>query len=161
MNNYKIFKILLFLFLLVPIGCSRSDHSNNGDPVFTEGDVNETIIVTIPDDCNIFKINAEICIVVILQGKNPVIISSNGMNAFKRNNDKWVSIDNGDLNKSYRFTLYPSYDYSISSKMLLAQPRFDDKSAPITLRFVVTGNLYQNEKMGEKVSAYVDVTLNP
>jgi hypothetical protein len=38
---------------------------------------------------------------------------------------------------------------------------FDDNNASIKLRFVVTGNFYQMEKAGTKVSTGVDVPLNP
>jgi hypothetical protein len=161
MNSNKMLKSILIFLLFFSVSCSKADHLNGTAQASPDGDVNRTIIMTTPDECNSFKINTIICLAVILQGKDPVLISLTMINAFEKINNKWTSIDNGIDNKQNKFILYPSDDYLVKSNGIFAQPMFDDRSVPITLRFVVTGNIYQNGKVGTKVSAYADVTLNP
>jgi hypothetical protein len=160
MDSYKLFNKLFLLLLAFSVGCSKIK-TNDSITALPTGDVNKTIVMIAPDGWNYYIINSEIGLSVILQGEEPVIISPNALHVFEWSSDKWICIDNKINEEQVGFILYPSDSYFIKSGAFFVQPRFNDESVPITLRFVVTGNLYQDNKIGEKVSAYVDVTLSP
>jgi len=161
MSLYKVSKVFLVLFLAFSAGCAKVEKISDPVTSLPSGDVNTTIIMIAPDGWNYYRNNTTIGLSVILQGEDPVLISQNTLHVFERVDDKWVSIDNKIDDEQHGFILYPSDDYSIKSGSLFVQPMFDDRSIPITLRFVVSGNLYPNNIIGKKVSAYLDVTLRP
>jgi len=105
MNSNKILGCLLIFLILFSSGCSNGDHSNDTPVWLSNGDVNKTIIMMAPEGCNSFLIDSVICIAVILQGNDPVIVSANAVNTFKQNDSEWTSIDDGVFGKQIKFSL--------------------------------------------------------
>ena len=160
-TKHKKLIILLFLVLLCGTGCNKPDHASTTIVPPTDVGANSLIRVTAPEGCNTYLINANVCLMVELISTTPVIIDNHDIKILEFVNGEWVSIEASGDYPPLTYIIYPDDNFLNRSAMLWSRPILEDRTESVSLRFVVSGHLYQNEKPGESISAYIDVTLHP
>jgi hypothetical protein len=144
------------------MSCSKTQSSEtNIDVVVTEGEMNTIITVTAPNDCNTFQINDLVCLVVQLMSSHQVIFHTDAVGIFEYKDGQWTPLNNGNIDPPITYILYPNDNVFRKTAMFSTQPKFENRIQPVLLRFFVFGNFYDDDILGEEISAYTDVTLYP
>lgn len=160
-NLYIIIQCFSLIFFLSGCTCSNQPSTMDVSAVITGGDVNTTVTLTAPKDCNTYKINDLICLTIELISDHSVIINTGDVSIFEYHDKQWQQLEDGNIDPPLTYIITPSDSIILRSVLFFTQPRFESRSESVYLRFIVRGNLYDNDVIGDEIIAYTDVILKP
>jgi hypothetical protein len=158
-QHVKVLALIVFLIFSLD-GCSPK--IIDIDPAMIDAEEsNNVIILSAPDGCNDYKINAPVCLSVELISEDSVIFRTDSVGIYEFVEGNWVTVTDVMDGPSNTYIIIPSDVAYYRSATFSVQPVVGNRNEPVTLRFIAIGNLYFNEEIGDPVMAFADVTFFP
>ncbi len=157
-------KMLCLIFLTCILTCCTMQNVSTQpvsmESVLSAADINTSITVVAPEEWNQFRIGEIVEMSVTSNTNSPLLVKEQDFQVFLRDGDTWTPVQN----KYTDFYIYiiPS-DGPLAARRIdvFALPELGSRSTPAVIRIIVNGYFYANNVVGEKIQAYVDVTLHP
>ncbi len=159
-------KILISLSLLF-VACTscmaKQTELDMPDVGFPANEMNTQIRLQAPQGWNTFKIGDLVSLAVEVIGSKEIAFAMDyGARMFIKENEKWTEIENFATYPGGHVFLLPAKGDPFKIGHAGVDPIFQEQDHPITLRIILVGFIYQDNKItDEKVAAYIDVLLKP
>jgi hypothetical protein len=162
MSKNRLAYIFIILILSMYLyGCKNNEQSNIYDDITNKEEVNTIIVLSAPEELNSFLIGSQVYLLVQLVSDNTVLIRGDRTKIFEIEKDKQIPIENNPNYTPPMFQIQPTGPIAFRSAVISMTPELGTQQEPTTLRFIVSGNLYDNKKIGKQIFAYIDVNLHP
>lgn len=158
----KKFIVFFCVTLFVLISCVESRETS--DPTLNHlvlgQDVNQSILVSVPQGWNTYKMEDPVTLAVISESNTPIYVSENDISVDVLENNIWLSVNTIRRDSFYQDVIY--FYESEAQRTVSLQVKIDISSGKYNnnvFRFTVVGYKYENQEKTQKVFATVDIEL--
>jgi hypothetical protein len=164
---------LLFLLAVTLTSCSKLPSANAEElekqfiQIVAVSDLNKSLQLAVDSEKTFFKPGGEIALTLHNESPYPLSFDTSSLVMLlgSQNNSQWVNVKNA-VTYSGDLELDPNGTILLDTRGVVVKPALDQSMFNLTkdvnVRIVIVGDVMEEENpIGEKVGAYVDVVLKP
>ena len=154
---------LFVLFVLLSCKASLTENLPDLGPEIDLSQLNTLIKISVPKECNSFKLNKEVCLQIInLSEKNWEFNVKKGIQIFQLVNNEWRKVSDKAIDQgAIDMILGPKGDFPNDKRVIPIFPDIKSDQAVFLRIFVIVYNQDPENLHQNTAGAFVDVTLKP